>query len=257
MSKAFPFRGSTALAVLMLLVAAVLATGASAAPGAACGFCGKNLIKNPGAEGGAGITAVGAFGAVPRLDDTGGPVRRRLVHLPERLVLREVEGLAEPRQELLLRRDDAGGHHRQGDDRQADDQASRRGGREEGDARWLARELRPKQLRSKIRAEFADAGGAVLAPAQHRARHDDLGHRHGVPQPQGHRPARRNAGHDRRDVRGTRSEPTSSRAPTTCRSCSPETATRQASRSARRAGACAPIPPERRQRIDADGEEQP
>lgn len=45
------------------LVASVLAaTAAAAAP---CGICGKNLIKNPGAETGIGVTAVGAFGAVP------------------------------------------------------------------------------------------------------------------------------------------------------------------------------------------------
>jgi hypothetical protein len=50
-----------------ILVAAMLATAASASPGAACAVCGKNLIKNPGAEAGAGITAVGAFGAVPGL----------------------------------------------------------------------------------------------------------------------------------------------------------------------------------------------
>jgi hypothetical protein len=51
--------------VMLMLAAAALAAVASAAPGAACGICGKNLIKNPGADGGAGITAVNAFGAVP------------------------------------------------------------------------------------------------------------------------------------------------------------------------------------------------
>lgn len=55
----------TVLGLLLAVVAAMLATAASAAPGAACGVCGKNLIKNPGAEAGAGITAVGAYGAVP------------------------------------------------------------------------------------------------------------------------------------------------------------------------------------------------
>jgi hypothetical protein len=48
-----------------MLVAFVLTAGAGAAPGAPCGLCGKNLIKNPGAEAGAGVTAVGAFGVVP------------------------------------------------------------------------------------------------------------------------------------------------------------------------------------------------
>ncbi len=54
-----------AFAGALVLAVAALATVASASPGAACAVCGKNLIKNPGAESGAGITAVGAFGAVP------------------------------------------------------------------------------------------------------------------------------------------------------------------------------------------------
>ena len=49
---------------LALLGAAAVLTAASAGT-SACGFCGKNLIKNPGADLGAGITAVDAFGAVP------------------------------------------------------------------------------------------------------------------------------------------------------------------------------------------------
>jgi hypothetical protein len=52
----------TALAGVVILVAA---SAAAAAPAATCGICGKNLIKNPGAEAGAGITAVGAYGVVP------------------------------------------------------------------------------------------------------------------------------------------------------------------------------------------------
>ena len=55
----------TMLGLLLAVVAAMLASAGSAAPEAACGVCGKNLIKNPGAEGGAGITAVGAYGVVP------------------------------------------------------------------------------------------------------------------------------------------------------------------------------------------------
>jgi len=50
---------------LMGVVALVAASVATGAPAARCSICGKNLIKNPGAEAGAGITAVGAFGAVP------------------------------------------------------------------------------------------------------------------------------------------------------------------------------------------------
>ena len=65
MTKVLAFRSTTALVALVLLITAVLATAAAAAPSATCPVCGKNLIKNPGAEGGAGITAVGAFGALP------------------------------------------------------------------------------------------------------------------------------------------------------------------------------------------------
>ena len=62
-------RLGAALAGVAVLVAASLA---AAAPAATCGVCGKNLIKNPSAEAGAGITAVGAFGAVPGWTNEGG-----------------------------------------------------------------------------------------------------------------------------------------------------------------------------------------
>ena len=51
--------------VVSVLVALIVAAVAAAAPAAPCAVCGKNLIKNPGAEAGAGVTAVGAYGAVP------------------------------------------------------------------------------------------------------------------------------------------------------------------------------------------------
>ena len=47
-----------------LLAAATIAVTASAGT-VACGICGKNLIKNPGADAGLGITSVDASGAVP------------------------------------------------------------------------------------------------------------------------------------------------------------------------------------------------
>ena len=52
-----------ALAAAILTAAVVTATAVSGTT--ACGICGKNLIKNPGADAGLGITAVDAFGAVP------------------------------------------------------------------------------------------------------------------------------------------------------------------------------------------------
>ena len=61
-----------ALGSALLLAAVTLAATAAAAPGQKCSVCGKNLIQNAGAEGGAGITAVGAFGAVPGWTNTAG-----------------------------------------------------------------------------------------------------------------------------------------------------------------------------------------
>jgi hypothetical protein len=64
-SRRSRIRGIAALGTALVALAGLLAVGAAAAPGAACAVCGKNLIKNPGAEAGKGVTAVGAFGAVP------------------------------------------------------------------------------------------------------------------------------------------------------------------------------------------------
>lgn len=53
------------LAAALLGAATILATATATAGNTACAICGKNLIKNPGAEAGLGITAVDASGAVP------------------------------------------------------------------------------------------------------------------------------------------------------------------------------------------------
>jgi len=53
------------LAAALLGAAAILATATATAGTTACAICGKNLIKNPGAEAGLGIMAVDASGAVP------------------------------------------------------------------------------------------------------------------------------------------------------------------------------------------------
>lgn len=52
-------------AVLGAAVMTALALAMTAAAQGGCGICGKNLIKNPGAEAGRGVNAVDAFGAVP------------------------------------------------------------------------------------------------------------------------------------------------------------------------------------------------
>jgi hypothetical protein len=58
-------RARGAVFALATVGAAMLVLAMSAAAAEACGICGKNLIKNPGAELWRGVNAVGAFGAVP------------------------------------------------------------------------------------------------------------------------------------------------------------------------------------------------
>src|SRR6478735_3204895 len=69
-SKTFS-RMTSALAGVAVLAVSLVAA-ASASPAATCGICGKNLIKNPGAEAGAGVTTVGAYGVVPGWTNTAG-----------------------------------------------------------------------------------------------------------------------------------------------------------------------------------------
>jgi hypothetical protein len=69
--------GPTRRQAMVLVAAAAVATltlaaVGSAAPSAACSFCAKNLIKNPGAESGSGQNATGEMGAVPDWTNTAG-----------------------------------------------------------------------------------------------------------------------------------------------------------------------------------------
>ena len=81
-----------AFAGALVLAVAALATVASASPGAACAVCGKNLIKNPGAESGAGITAVDAFGAVPGWTNEAGQFGAASYAFPNGWFSRPVQG---------------------------------------------------------------------------------------------------------------------------------------------------------------------
>jgi len=59
-------------AVLGAVVATALAIAMTATAARGCPVCGKNLIKNPGADAGLGVTAVGASGLVPGWTIAGG-----------------------------------------------------------------------------------------------------------------------------------------------------------------------------------------
>jgi hypothetical protein len=66
------WRQTTVLLAAAALATLTLAAVGSAAPTAACSFCGKNLIRNPGAESGSGQNATGETGAVPDWTSTAG-----------------------------------------------------------------------------------------------------------------------------------------------------------------------------------------
>ncbi len=65
-------RGATLLFLTVAAAALALAAVGSSAPTAACTFCGKNLIKNPGAESGRGVTAPNETGNVPHWTNSAG-----------------------------------------------------------------------------------------------------------------------------------------------------------------------------------------
>jgi hypothetical protein len=63
---------SALIAVATALAALAFVAAGSAASAAGCSFCGKNLILNPGAEAGKGLTSTGTSGAVPHWTNAAG-----------------------------------------------------------------------------------------------------------------------------------------------------------------------------------------
>jgi hypothetical protein len=60
------------LAAVAVSAALTCSATGLAAPAAGCSFCGKNLVLNPGAESGKGLTAAGANGSVPHWTNVAG-----------------------------------------------------------------------------------------------------------------------------------------------------------------------------------------
>jgi hypothetical protein len=147
--------------VVMIVVAAVLGTSVAAAPQATCSVCGKNLIKNPGAESGAGITAVGAFGAVPSWTITEGQFGAASYTFPNGWFSARSKGsptrgknyfFGGTSQAAITAKASVG--------TQTIKLPAAAAGRRVTLGAWLGNY--PGNS-SKVRAEFADAGGAVLA----------------------------------------------------------------------------------------------
>ena len=158
-------RARTGVASALVLAAAVLGTAASAAPGAACGMCGKNLIKNPGAEAGAGITAVGAFGAVPGWTNEAGQFGAASYTFPNGWFSKLSKGSPKRGKNYFF-----GGTTTEAVSakatigKQTIKLPAGAAGRKVTLGGWLGNYgSGPSGNMTQVRAEFADAGGAVLA----------------------------------------------------------------------------------------------
>ena len=165
MSHARPHRlhgARVALAAALLAFTAVLASAASAAP---CGACGKNLIKNPGAEAGAGITAVGAFGAVPGWTNEAGQFGAASYTFPNGWFSKTSKGSPKRGKNYFF-----GGTTTEANSakatigKQTIKLPAAAAGRKVTLGGWLGNYgSGPSANMTQVRAEFADATGAVLA----------------------------------------------------------------------------------------------
>lgn len=158
-------RVGTTVAAALALVAAVLATAATAAPGATCGLCGKNLIKNPGAEAGAGITAVGAYGAVPGWTNEAGQFGAASYTFPNGWFSKTSKGSPKRGKNYFF-----GGTTTEAVSakatigKQTIKLPAAAAGRKVTLGGWLGNYgTGPTANMTQVRAEFADASGAVLA----------------------------------------------------------------------------------------------
>ena len=144
-------RRVAAIAVVAAAVGALVLAGSSLArPAAACSFCGKNLIKNPGAEGRPGQNATGETGNVPHWTSIAGQFgAAAYTGFGVGWFTATSQGPEGQGQELLLRWYDDSRDQREGDHRPADDQAACSGGTSQGHVQRLAREL---QLRHRVGA---------------------------------------------------------------------------------------------------------
>jgi hypothetical protein len=146
---------------VVLLAAVVIATTAGAAPGQKCSVCGKNLIRNPGAESGAGITAVGAFGAVPGWTNTAGQFGAASYAFPNGWFSARSKGSPKRGKNYFF-----GGTTTEAVQAKASigtqtiKLPAAAAGRKASLSGWLGNYGKNT---SQVRAEFADAGGKVLA----------------------------------------------------------------------------------------------
>ena len=128
-------------------------------------MCGKNLIKNPGAEAGAGITAVGAFGAVPGWTNEAGQFGAASYTFPNGWFSTTSKGSPKRGKNYFF-----GGTTTEANSakatigKQTIKLPAAAAGRKVTLGGWLGNYgSGPTANMTQVRAEFADASGAVLA----------------------------------------------------------------------------------------------
>ena len=189
------------VAVVLLGTAAIQATASAGTN--ACGICGKNLIKNPGADTGLGITAVDAFGAVPGWTNEAGQFGAASWTFPNGWFQKAYKGPTDRGKNYFF-----GGTTRPAIEAQASigkqtiKLPAAAAGKTATLSGWLGNYVKNT---AQVRAQFEDATGKVLSTVRTRPGHDHLGNGHVGEEPERKGARRGEAGHDRRDVRGWRS----------------------------------------------------
>jgi hypothetical protein len=152
---------SLTLALVVAAVALASAMTASAAPTQKCGICGKNLIKNPGAELGRGVMAVDAFGAVPGWTNESGQFGAASYAFPNGWFSAKSQGPKKRGKNYFF-----GGTTRAAIEAKASvgkqtiALPAAAAGRKATLSGWLGNYV---AIRSQVRAEFLDAAGTVLS----------------------------------------------------------------------------------------------
>ena len=160
-------RPSTVLCIALVVVGAMLTTTASAAPAAskACAVCGKNLIKNPGAEAGAGITTVGAYGVVPGWSNEAGQFSAASYTFPNGWFSKRSKGSPTRGKNYFFGGTTAVANAAKATiGKQTIKLPAAAAGRKVTLGGWIGNYgTGPTANMTQVRAEFADASGAVLA----------------------------------------------------------------------------------------------
>jgi hypothetical protein len=149
------------IAVLVVAAATALALAMTAAAAKGCPVCGKNLIKNPGAELGRGVTTVGAFGGVPGWTNESGQFGAASYTFPNGFYFKSTPGPKDRGKNYFFGgTNDKAIAANASVGKQAIPLPASAVGRKATLSGWLGNY---GDIRAQVRAEFADVAGNVLS----------------------------------------------------------------------------------------------